>query len=142
MSSSKAGSYFRKPRPHLGPQKKGSGSLFTGTFSFDYFCQTEDLARLSLPNCPGPSTEALSTSAKHQVVASLPYLKNARRHLSQHAVLSRKARLRANRRAIPDDPLYYDKFYFTPSIWVSNADTAVGNIGTLRWDQWFPKRRV
>ena len=117
-------------------------------FASQYFCQVEDHRFFKLAETiPGPSTDAIGKLAKKYkitVIASL-FEKRADRALSQHGGRHRTRRCRSTvcigRCTIPDDPLYYEKFYFTPGDTGFRAwDTPVGKIGVLIcWDQWFPE---
>ena len=116
-------------------------------FRTQYFCQREDPALFDLAETiPGPTTEAISKvaiEAKAVVVASI-FEKRARGLYHNTAVLigsdgSIKGLYR--KMHIPDDPLYYEKYYFTPGdLGFKAFDTEVGRIGTLVcWDQWYPE---
>ena len=116
-------------------------------FRTQYFCQREDPALFDLAETiPGPTTEAISKAAmeaKAVVVASI-FEKRARGLYHNTAVLigsdgSIKGLYR--KMHIPDDPLYYEKYYFTPGdLGFKAFDTEVGRIGTLVcWDQWYPE---
>src|SRR5438270_1091517 len=116
-------------------------------FRTQYFCQREDPALFDLAETiPGPTTEAISKAAveaKAVVVASI-FEKRAPGLYHNTAVLigsdgSIKGLYR--KMHIPDDPLYYEKYYFTPGDLGFRAfDTRVGRIGVLVcWDQWFPE---
>src|SRR5437588_2132004 len=116
-------------------------------FRTQYFCQREDPALFDLAETiPGPTTEAISKAAveaKAVVVASI-FEKRAPGLYHNTAVLigsdgSIKGLYR--KMHIPDDPLYYEKYYFTPGdLGFKAFDTEVGRIGTLVcWDQWYPE---
>lgn len=116
-------------------------------FRSQYFCQSEDHANFLLAeSIPGPSTEAFQKIArKHGVViiASL-FEKRASGLYHNTAVIidADGALLGIYRKMhIPDDPLYYEKFYFTPGDTGFRAwDTRYGRIGVLVcWDQWYPE---
>lgn len=116
-------------------------------FVSQYFCQEENHRWFDLAETiPGPSTEALQAVAKeHQVViiGSL-FEKRAPGLYHNTAVIidADGALLGIYRKMhIPDDPLYYEKFYFTPGDTGFRAwDTRYGRIGVLIcWDQWYPE---
>ena len=116
-------------------------------FRAQYFCQREDIALFDVAeSIPGPSTERLSVIAREEkvvVIASLFERRAAGLYHNTAAVLDQDGSLRGLYRKmhIPDDPLYYEKFYFTPGDLGFRAfDTAAGRIGTLVcWDQWYPE---
>jgi N-carbamoylputrescine amidase len=116
-------------------------------FRAQYFCQREDIALFDVAEpIPGPSTERLSAIAREEqvvVIASLFERRAAGLYHNTAAVLQQDGTLAGLYRKmhIPDDPLYYEKFYFTPGDLGFRAfDTAVGRIGTLVcWDQWYPE---
>ena len=116
-------------------------------FRSQYFCQREDVTRFDLAEAiPGPSTERLGKVARETgmvVIASLFERRAAGVYHNTAAVLDADGSLRGIYRKmhIPDDPLYYEKYYFTPGDTGFCAfDTRVGRIGTLVcWDQWFPE---
>jgi N-carbamoylputrescine amidase len=116
-------------------------------FQTQYFCQREDAALFDLAeSIPGPTTAKLSELAKQLeivLVASL-FEKRARGVYHNTAVMLDKdgTLLGLYRKMhIPDDPLYYEKFYFTPGdLGFKAFDTGVGRVGTLVcWDQWYPE---
>ena len=116
-------------------------------FRSPYFCQREDAAIFDLAEpIPGPSTAALGrVAAAHQVVvvASL-FEKRAEGVFHNTAVLIDADGAIAGvyrKMHIPDDPLYYEKYYFAPGdIGFRSFDTRVGRVGALVcWDQWFPE---
>jgi N-carbamoylputrescine amidase len=116
-------------------------------FRAQYFCQREDTALFDLAEpIPGPSTERLGTVAREEkviVIASLFERRAAGLYHNTAAILQKDGSLGGLYRKmhIPDDPLYYEKFYFTPGdLGFKAFDTAVGKIGTLVcWDQWYPE---
>src|SRR6516164_5628875 len=116
-------------------------------FRSQYFCQTEDHANFDLAEpIPGPSTEALGRVAKEArvvVVGSLFERRAAGVYHNTAVVFDADGSTRGLYRKmhIPDDPAYYEKFYFTPGDLGFRAfDTAAGRIGTLVcWDQWYPE---
>ncbi len=116
-------------------------------FGAQYFCQREDIALFdTAETIPGPSTERLAAVAREEnvvVVASLFERRAAGLYHNTAAILESDGSLAGIYRKmhIPDDPLYYEKFYFTPGDLGFRAfDTSAGNIGTLVcWDQWYPE---
>ena len=117
-------------------------------FRSQYFCQKEDAALFALAEpIPGPTTEALARVARAaQGRDRRVALRAARRRpLSQHRRRSSSATDRSagmyRKMHIPDDPLYYEKFYFTPGdLGFRTHDTSAGKCGVLVcWDQWFPE---
>lgn len=116
-------------------------------FRSQYFCQTEDteLFKLAEP-IPGPSTEVLAEVAREHkvvIVASLFEKRVAGLYHNTAVMLGADGRIVGKYRKmhIPDDPLYYEKFYFTPGdLGFQTHDTEYGKVGTLVcWDQWFPE---
>jgi len=116
-------------------------------FRSPYFCQTEDIDLFKLAETiPGPSTEALRKVArKHKVVivASLFEKRAAGLYHNTAVMIDADGTIAGKYRKmhIPDDPLYYEKFYFTPGdLGFQTHKTSYGNIGTLVcWDQWIPE---
>ena len=116
-------------------------------FQTQYFCQREDAALFDLAEpIPGPTSARLSDVAKQcrvVLIASLFEKRAAGVYHNTAAVFDADGSLRGLYRKmhIPDDPLYYEKFYFTPGDLGFRAfDTAAGRIGTLVcWDQWYPE---
>ncbi len=116
-------------------------------FRAQYFCQREEHALFdTAESIPGPSTEVLSQVAKEENVVILASLFERRAPGLYHntaAVLESDGSLAGIYRKmhIPDDPLYYEKFYFTPGDLGFRAfHTTAGKIGTLVcWDQWYPE---
>src|SRR6202158_6164579 len=116
-------------------------------FRSQYFCREEnaDLFELAEP-IPGPSTEALAKLArdlKVVIVGSLFERRAAGIYHNTAGILDADGSLLGKYRKmhIPDDPLYYEKFYFTPGdLGFLNFDTRFGRIGVLVcWDQWYPE---
>lgn len=112
-----------------------------------YFAQQEnaDLFDLAEP-IPGPSTQAMGELAKkHRVVVIVPVFERRAPGLYHNTavVMDATGEIAGMYRKmhIPDDPAYYEKFYFTPGDLGFRAfDTAAGRIGTLVcWDQWYPE---
>ena len=120
-------------------------------FRAQYFCQREDHALFGIAeSIPGPSTAALSEVVREfglVVIASLFERRAAGLYHNTAAILdfaSDKPDHVAHlyrKMHIPDDPLYYEKFYFTPGDLGFQAQrTSAGHIGTLVcWDQWYPE---
>jgi N-carbamoylputrescine amidase len=112
-----------------------------------YFCQKEDAALFDLAEpVPGPSTEALGRAAKEAGVAVVVPIFEKRAVGLYHnsaVVLDTDGRVAGLYRKmhIPDDPLFYEKFYFTPGdLGFQAIDVAPGRVGTLIcWDQWYPE---
>jgi N-carbamoylputrescine amidase len=116
-------------------------------FRSQYFCQTENVELFKLAETiPGPSTNALSKVAKQKkvdIIASL-FEKRAPGVYHNTAVMidaAGKLAGKYRKMHIPDDPLYYEKFYFTPGdLGFQTHKTTYGRVGTLVcWDQWFPE---
>jgi len=112
-----------------------------------YFCQREDpdLFNLAEP-IPGPTSEALAAISKELnvvIIASLFERRAAGLYHNTVAVLDPVRGLAGKYRKmhIPDDPFYYEKFYFTPGdLGFQSHATSQGNLGVLIcWDQWFPE---
>jgi N-carbamoylputrescine amidase len=116
-------------------------------FQTQYFCQREDQSLFDLAEpIPGPSTRRLAETARVlriTLIASL-FEKRAPGVYHNTAVLiDADGSLRGMYRKMhsPDDPLYYEKFYFTPGdLGFKAFDTNLGRVGTLVcWDQWYPE---
>ncbi len=116
-------------------------------FRSQYFCQREEHANFKLAEAiPGPSTDAFGKLAKkHRVVviASLFEKRAAGVYHNTAAVIDADGSLLGLYRKmhIPDDPLYYEKFYFAPGdLGFRTWSTRYGRIGVLIcWDQWYPE---
>src|SRR4051812_4215531 len=116
-------------------------------FRSQYFCQVEDHRFFKLAETiPGPSTDAFSKIArKHKavIIASLFERRTQGLYHNTAAVIDADGSILGIYRKmhIPDDPLYYEKFYFTPGDTGFRAwQTAYAKIGVLVcWDQWFPE---
>ena len=116
-------------------------------FRTRYFCQREDAALFDLAEpIPGPTSDVLARVARALrvvVVASLFERRAAGVYHNTAVILDADGTERGRYRKmhIPDDPLFYEKFYFTPGDLGFRAfDTAVGRVGTLVcWDQWYPE---
>src|SRR3989441_796247 len=116
-------------------------------FRSQYFCREENAELFALAEpIPGPSTEAFSKLARELkvvIVAPLFERRAAGLYHNTAAVIDADGSLLGLYRKmhIPDDPLYYEKFYFTPGdLGFPNFDTRYGRIGVLVcWDQWYPE---
>ncbi|GAC1702296.1 MAG: carbon-nitrogen hydrolase [Candidatus Acidiferrum sp.] len=116
-------------------------------FHGEYFCRTEDPELFNLAEAvPGPTTEVLARIAKESNVALVVSLFERRAAGVYHntcAVLDADGSFLGKYRKmhIPDDPLYYEKFYFTPGdLGFLNFDTKYARIGVqICWDQWYPE---
>jgi N-carbamoylputrescine amidase len=116
-------------------------------FRSQYFCQSENIDNYDLAETiPGPSTDAVSKVAKKlKVVVVLPLFekRSAGLYHNSLAVINTKGKIAGLYRKmhIPDDPSYYEKYYFTPGdLGFKSFDTEFGNLGTLIcWDQWYPE---
>ncbi len=116
-------------------------------FRTQYFCQTEDAARFDLSEpIPGPTTDALAQVACETsmvVVGSIFERRAPGIYHNTAVVLDADGTLRGRYRKmhIPDDPLYYEKYYFTPGdLGFLAFETTHGRVGTLVcWDQWYPE---
>ena len=112
-----------------------------------YFCQTEDTHVFDQAEpIPGPSTELFGALAKELGVVLVLSLFERRAPGLYHntaVVLERDGSIAGKYRKmhIPDDPAYYEKFYFTPGdLGFEPIDTSVGRLGVLVcWDQWYPE---
>ena len=116
-------------------------------FRSQYFCQSEDHKYFALAEpIPGPSTRAFQQLAKRHrmvVIASLFEKRSAGLYHNSAAIIDADGKLLGVYRKmhIPDDPLFYEKFYFTPGdlgyrVW----KTRYATIGVLIcWDQWYPE---
>ena len=112
-----------------------------------YFCQVEDVDNFDLAETiPGPSTEFYGQLAKKWnvvIVTSLFERRAAGLYHNTAVVLERDGTMAGKYRKmhIPDDPAYYEKFYFTPGdLGFHPINTSVGRLGVLVcWDQWYPE---
>lgn len=112
-----------------------------------YFCQTEDTGMFNLAEpIPGPSTEIFSAVAKETgvvLVTSLFEKRAAGLYHNTAVVFENDGSIAGKYRKmhIPDDPAYYEKFYFTPGdLGFEPIKTSVGKLGVLVcWDQWYPE---
>lgn len=116
-------------------------------FRSQYFCQTEDIELFKLAETiPGPTTDALTKVARQRkvvIVASLFEKRAAGVYHNTSVIIDASGKIVGKYRKmhIPDDPLYYEKFYFTPGdLGFQSHNTAYGKVGALVcWDQWFPE---
>jgi len=112
-----------------------------------YFCNREDVALFDLAEpIPGPSTELFGALARELgvvLVLSLFERRAAGLYHNTAVVIERDGTLagRYRKNHIPDDPGYYEKFYFTPGdTGFAPIDTSVGRLGVqVCWDQWYPE---
>ena len=116
-------------------------------FRAQYFCQREDIRLFDLAEpIPGPSTARLAEVAREArvcIIASLFERRAPGLYHNTAVTLNVDGSIASVYRKmhIPDDPLYYEKFYFTPGdLGFQAVDTAFGRVGTLVcWDQWYPE---
>jgi N-carbamoylputrescine amidase len=116
-------------------------------FTSQYFCQVEDHKYFQLAEeIPGPSTDALCHLAKERgvvIVASLFEKRSAGLYHNTAAIIDADGKYLGKYRKmhIPDDPLYYEKFYFTPGdLGFRSWQTRYARIGVcVCWDQWYPE---
>ena len=112
-----------------------------------YFCQVEDVHNFDLAEpIPGPSTEIYGELAKRYgvvIVTSLFERRAAGLYHNTAVVIERDGTIAGKYRKmhIPDDPAYYEKFYFTPGdMGFHPIQTSVGRLGVMVcWDQWYPE---
>ena len=116
-------------------------------FRSQYFCQVEDIKNFDLAETiPGESTEVIGKAAKkNRVVVIVPLFekRTAGVYHNSSIIIDEKGKIAGHYRKmhIPDDPAYYEKYYFTPGDFgFKSFKTKFGNIGTLIcWDQWYPE---
>jgi len=116
-------------------------------FAGEYFCRSENAELFALAEAvPGPTTERLAAVAKEKKVALVVSVFERRAAGVYHntcAILDADGAYLGKYRKmhIPDDPLYYEKFYFTPGdLGFLNFDTKYARIGVqICWDQWYPE---
>lgn len=112
-----------------------------------YFCQVEDVNNFDLAEpIPGPSTQMFGELARQYGVVIVTSLFERRAPGLYHntaVVIERDGTIAGMYRKmhIPDDPAYYEKFYFTPGdLGFKPIDTSVGRLGVMVcWDQWYPE---
>ena len=128
-------------------KKKAKIICLPELFLSPYFCQTESHSKFKLAEkIPGPITSIYSNLAKELSVIlmiSLFEKKTSGFYHNTSIVINEKGKIISKYRKmhIPDDPGYYEKFYFTPGdLGFKKVRTKYGNIGSLIcWDQWFPE---
>jgi len=116
-------------------------------FRTQYFCQRQDLQLFDQAEpIPGPSTQQLAELARElrvSIVASLFERRAAGLYHNTAVTLNAEGKIAGVYRKmhIPDDPLYFEKYYFTPGdLGFQAFDLEVGRVGTLVcWDQWYPE---
>jgi len=116
-------------------------------FRSQYLCREENAALFALAETiPGPTTERLAPIARELgivIIASLFEKRAAGLYHNTAVVIGADGEIQGRYRKmhIPDDPLYYEKFYFTPGdLGFQNFDTRFGRIGVqVCWDQWYPE---
>ncbi|MEX2189436.1 MAG: carbon-nitrogen hydrolase, partial [Bacteroidota bacterium] len=116
-------------------------------FRSQYFCQHEDAANFDLAeSVPGPTTEAIGTLAKKLgavIIAPIFERRATGVYHNSAAIMDSDGTMAGFYRKmhIPDDPAYYEKYYFTPGdLGFKAVESSVGRIGTLIcWDQWYPE---
>lgn len=116
-------------------------------FKSRYFCQKENRANFDMAETiPGPSTKILCETASKEKVVVIASLFEKRAPGVYHntaVVIGKEGTIIGTYRKmhIPDDPSYYEKYYFSPGdLGFKSFDTAVGKIGVLVcWDQWYPE---
>ncbi len=116
-------------------------------FRSRYFCQREDARNFELAEpIPGPSTDALGSLAREEkivIIASLFEKRSSGIYHNTAVVIDADGSLvgRYRKMHIPDDPLYYEKFYFAPGdLGFPSFHTRYAQVGVLVcWDQWFPE---
>ncbi len=122
-------------------------AVFSELHSTRYFCQTEDPAAFAAAEpIPGPYTKALSAMAREQsmvLVGSLCEHCAPGLAYNTAVVFERNGKLagRYRKMHIPDDPGYYEKYFFAPGdLGFTPIDTSVGRLGVMVcWDQWYPE---
>ena len=116
-------------------------------FKTQYFCQSEDVINFEFAeNIPGTTTDAIGAVAKRKkVVVVVPLFERRSSGIYHNSlvVINSDGKIVGTYRKmhIPDDPNYYEKFYFTPGdLGYRSVKTKYGNVGTLIcWDQWYPE---
>lgn len=132
---------------HAAARQGAQVAVLPELFLTEYFCQTEDYAVFDLAEpIPGPTCDALSRTAKETgmvIVGSIFERRAAGVYHNTNVVFERDGTLVDIYRKmhIPDDPLYLEKFYFTPGdLGFKAIPTSRGKLGTLVcWDQWYPE---
>ncbi len=116
-------------------------------YKTSYFCQSEETKNFALAETiPGPSTQAFSAIAREKeivIIAPLFEKRSAGVYHNTAVVIDADGTFagRYRKMHIPDDPCFYEKFYFTPGdLGFQVFNTKYGNLGVLIcWDQWFPE---
>ena len=116
-------------------------------FASRYFCQSEDHEKFELAEpIPGPTTERLAVAAKQNdvvIVAGVFEKRTAGLYHNSAVVFDSDGSTAGVYRKmhIPDDPFFYEKFYFTPGdLGFQSFQTSVGKVGVcICWEQWFPE---
>jgi N-carbamoylputrescine amidase len=132
---------------HEAHEREASVACLPELFLTPYFCQTEDPANFDLAEpIPGPTTRALADIARKThmtIVGSLFERRAPGIYHNTAVVLDADGRLAGVYRKmhIPDDPLYFEKYYFTPGdLGFQAFETRHARVGTLVcWDQWYPE---
>jgi N-carbamoylputrescine amidase len=140
---------LKKAIAHIGDAAKRGAQIvcLQELFRSQYFCQTEDIELFKLSETiPGPTTELLGKVARQKkvvIVASLFEKRAAGVYHNTAVIIDANGKVVGKYRKmhIPDDPLYYEKFYFTPGdLGFQTHNTQYGKVGALVcWDQWFPE---
>ena len=129
-------------------KKKGANIIcLPELFLTSYFCQTEKHSNFNLAEkIPGATTDTFSMLAKKLKIILILSLFEKRTSGIYHntcVIIDENGKIKGKYRKmhIPDDPQYYEKFYFTPGdLGFRSFKTSKGNLGTLIcWDQWFPE---
>ncbi len=129
-------------------KKKGANIIcMPELFLTNYFCQSEKHSNFNLAEkIPGTTTETFSQLAKKLKIILILSLFEKRTSGIYHntcIIVDENGKIKGKYRKmhIPDDPQYYEKFYFTPGdLGFKSFKTSKGNLGTLIcWDQWFPE---
>ena len=128
-------------------KKKAKVICLPELFLSNYFCQVEKHSNFNLAEkIPGQTTDALSSLAKELkiiIIAPIFEKKTSGIYHNSCVVINEKGKIIGKYRKmhIPDDPQYYEKFYFTPGdLGFKSFKTNYGQLGTLIcWDQWFPE---
>ena len=132
---------------HVAAQRGANVICLPELFRAQYFCQREDTRLFDLAEpIPGPSTGKLAVVAREArvvIIASLFERRAPGLYHNTAVTLNADGELAGVYRKmhIPDDPLYYEKYYFAPGdLGFQAVDTAFGRVGTLVcWDQWYPE---
>ena len=128
-------------------KKKAKIICLPELFSSNYFCQEEKHSNFNLAEkIPGKTTSIFSLLAKQlKIILLVPIFEKKTSGIYHNSciVINEKGKIIGKYRKmhIPDDPQYYEKFYFTPGdLGFKSFKTKYGNLGTLIcWDQWFPE---